>query len=265
MLSRLRSLPVVAGQRLRLSGPVLLASLLLWLASTSSASGLAARKPTLERTPEWGRLVILWHTMLDHSAEVIYSAARLRELAGQMDQMDADAAGLVKLGLLAVPVAANLSRLFHDRYEYIATRHYTTESQVKLTGLEAAAATAHWIVELQFAVLRRGLRADGAPVDAAAIESTISYELSFLREYDRFEAEGESRRQALLEQQAAGKEVDLKAFEDECERRRLRLLEAYHNRSIRPSRSVKALLPYLVALTRCRPASPLESSSLPGF
>lgn len=68
------------------------------------------------------------------------------------------------------------------------------------------------------------------------------------------------RRKELLDQQAKGKEVDLKAFDNDCERRRNLLLDAYRGRSIRPSHSVQALVPYLTALTRWRPPAPAGTS-----
>lgn len=232
---------------------LLLLSQACWLLPAARAGSKA---PSLEKTPEWGRLVTLWHAMLDHSSDLVYSPARFQELAKQMDAVDADVAELVKAGLLSVPVAAGLARLFHDRYQYILTRHYTSQSEIKLSGLEAAAAASHWIVELQLGVLRRGsVGPDGRPAPSDAIESTIAYELSFLEEYNRFEAEVEKRREVLAQQQAAGKEVDTKAFDDDCERRRLLLLEAYQGHRIRVSRSVRSLLPQVMALTRSRPAA----------
>ena len=254
------------------TGGLLPAARLLWLAllvlTLPAVAAPASLDPALTRSSEWQRLVALWSTMLDHSSDVIYSPARFEQLAGEADAVDGLTGALAKRNLLPPPIASDLAKLFRDRYEYIGSRHYTTESEVSLTAPEAAAATAQWIVELQLAFVR------GAPdttkqqqTQIAHAEQSISYELSFLREYRDFEAEADDRRNRLIAQQSQGKEVDSQAFENDCQRRRKLLVDAYHRRRIRPSRPVRALLPYVVALTRAgRPVVPGEPSDLlPGL
>ncbi len=235
----------------------------------TGAMGFAAdRLGALEKAPEWQQLAALWQAMLDHSSNVIYSPERFQELAKDMDAVETQAAALVKRGLLPAGAAPDLTRLFHDRYEYLRTRHYTTDSHVGLTAGEAAAVTSQWIIELQLAGARQvnpDPREDRAALSRA--EASIVYELGFLTAYQKLESEAQTRRKELLDEQAAGKEVDLKALDNDCERRRNLLLEAYRGRSLRAPRSVRSLMPYLTSLTRLRPPSPpaVSPPTVPGL
>jgi hypothetical protein len=235
-----------------------------WGLLAAAAVGHASGARSLAGSEQWGRLVALWHTMLDHSSETIYSRVRFQELVKDMDVMDSDLSELAKLGLLREGVAADLRRLFHARYEYILTRHYTTESHLRTTEEEAAAATARWVIELQLAGLR-AVPAGGKESRGmiAGAESSIAYELSFLYQYDKLEASMSKRRQELEAKKAPGQELDMQPFENDCIRRRLLLLDAYGAHRIRVAAPVKALMPYVVSLTRARPSPPLAAAPSP--
>jgi len=242
--------------------PLLLATLIACCVLISAASSLApSEKPRLEVAPEWQRLAELWQTMVDHSSDRVYNPPAFRELARSFDSVDGDTAALVKRGLLPSAVALDLTHLFHSRYQYISERHYTTESQITLTATEAAAATAHWIIELQLAALRRaGAGPDVERKAMAQSQSPILYELSFLEECEKFQDEAERRRRGLADKQAAGENVDFKPFENERHRRTLLLLDAYQSKRIPISKSARALMPYIQSLTTL-PVTSMQPSS----
>jgi hypothetical protein len=243
------------------------AALTVLCALVLAAPAIAGRpsvRPQLESAPEWLRLAALWQTMLDHSSDVVYSPTRFRELAKDIDAIDVDLAALVKRGLLPRPISSGLARLFHARYSYLLEHHYTEESDITVTDIEAAVVTAQWVVELQLAAIRQASRGQEAERKTiAGAEDTIVWELSFLQEYEAFKGEAEKRRQALADRQAAGENVDFRPFESERIRRSLNLLDAYRSRRIPISRSVRELMPYLVSLTTLTgPTTP--SSPVPG-
>lgn len=139
------------GARLRLLALCCFGSLL----AIASPSLAANRTEALGQTAEWKRLAALWQTLLDHSSGAVFSRARFRELVKDMDRVSADTAALSKRDLLPAEVATDLAKLFHDRYQYLDTRYYTTESNVTLAAAEAAGATADWIIELHLAAVRQ--------------------------------------------------------------------------------------------------------------
>jgi len=196
------------GRSHLLSHLLLACGCILLLASAAMAAR-PFRAVELESTPEWNRLAVLWQAMMDHSSDVIYSPTRFQELVKEVDAIDVDLAALTKRGLLPRPIAIDLKRVFHARYEYLREHYYTSESQVTLPAMESAAITAHWVVELQLGALRR---ANAGPEPdrklMARAQSAIACELSFLETYERFRAEVEKRRQALVEEQKSGKDVD---------------------------------------------------------
>lgn len=246
------------SERSRWLAALLFGLALAWLARSLSA----AATPPLEYTPEWRRLVALWHVLLDHSSNAIYSPARLQSLAPEMERMEADLGKLAAEKRLAPAIADGLRGIFRDRHQYLEQRHYSTEPQVSLSATEAAAATAQWVIELELEMVRRSSPPpESARRELAASSRVIEYELAFLRALREFEAETERRRQALADREATGEEVDWKTFENECQRRRNLLLDAYHKRRLRPGRAVRELVPYMLMLTTARPPAPAEGEA----
>jgi hypothetical protein len=235
---------------------VWLGVLLVALACSAAASAAAEqRRNRLLDTEEGPRLVRLWHDMLDHSSDRIYSPTLFRELADDLEAAEADLAALSKRRVLDEPDAKCLARLFRLRYAYISEWHYTDQSTIRLSGEEATRKTALWIVELQLAVLRRPPTSKAEEELARAAVRNIAYELAFIHHLDQFEAESDRRRMALRERADAGENVDLEAFENEYLARRGLLLLAYGQRRLPRVRSVDEILPYLVALTRAEPSA----------
>lgn len=237
----------------------LLAALVVLCPRPGAARG--GSRGELGDAPEWRRLAELWQTMIDHSSDAIYNPTAFRDLARTLDTLDVDIPALVKHGLLPAGAGPGLTHLFHTRYQYISERHYTTESQITLTAIESAAATSHWVLELQLAALRRA--GAGPEVERKTLEqlrAPILYELSFLEEYERFQDEAEKRRKALADRQAAGENVDFKPFESERHRRTILLVDAYQTRRIPISKSARALMPYIESLTTL-PLNPRQTTS----
>lgn len=220
------------------------------LCLTSAAAGRPSLSPQLPSAPEWLRLASLWQTMLDHSSNAIYSPTRFRELAKDVDAIDVDLTSLVKRGLVSKPISEELAHLFHVRYSYLLEHHYTEESNITVTDLEAAVLTSRWVVELQLTTARRAAQTPGAdPGTIPGAEDVMVRELSFLREYEEFQDQAEKRRQALADRQAAGENVDFRPFERERITRGMHLLDAYRSRKIPTSRAVREVMPYLISLT----------------
>jgi hypothetical protein len=219
--------------------------------------------PTVPECPERHRLVDLWHAMLDHSSDFIYNHTLFLELGKDLTQADSDIGALVERGAFSKPIADDLRGLFHSRYDYIEEYHYTDQARFLLTAAQSARITAQWLVELQLDVIRRA-RAMPEPDErlAAAAESNLAYELTFLQHLDKFEGQADQRRDKLKAGEESGEEVDWQAFENDCQRRRNLLLEAYRQRRLPRVRSVERLMPYLVALTTSQP-SPASTSRDP--
>ncbi|MCJ7751587.1 MAG: hypothetical protein MUQ65_10920 [Armatimonadetes bacterium] len=204
-------------------------------------------------TQEGRRLVVLWHAMLDHSSDAVYSPELFRELAAKLEAADADFVALAQRGVLSRSRGEQLRALFHTRYRYIQSCHYSNRSTIRVSGAEASRTTAQWVIELQLSVLRRAPTSKAERELAEAAIKNLSYELTFLHHLDAFEAESDRRRVALMDKEAAGGKVDLEAFEREYQYRRSRLLEAYRQKKLSKVRAVEEMLPYVVALTRARP------------
>lgn len=206
----------------------------------------------MAETLEWQRLVTLWHALLDHSSDAVYSPPLFRGLVEDLDRADEDLKGLADRDLLPVQSAADLRWVLHGRYQYIKDYHYAKHSRVSLSASEASRAAAWWIIELQLSLLRDG------PADsdlAEAARSNIAYQLTFLHHLEQFEAEVARRRKRLTNDEKGGKSVDWDAFDADCQRRRNLLLDAYRQRKLPSVRSKEALLPYMLALTSAPPAS----------
>ena len=238
-----------------------IAVLLAVLPRRSAAADLGAAM----QAPEWQRLVNLWHAMLDHSSDLIYSPDLFQELVKDIDRADGDVASLGKSGLMPASVTADLRSLFHARYEHLKERHYTNQARVTLTAAEASRSAAHWVVENQLSVLRRAAEDDGEPRLVEAARSNITYQLTFLHHLNEFEAEADRRRRNLKAKEEAGETVGWEGFDSDCERRRNLLLEAYRQRRLPRVRSVEALAPYVFALTTCQASPPARSAKAPGF
>jgi hypothetical protein len=238
--------------------------LFILLAGASHSSSVRDLGP-LADAPEWQRLVTLWHALLDHSSDVIYSRPRFDELVKDLDHSDSDLTALADRDLLPRQAADGLRRLVHARYAYIADHTYTTRYQVQMTGLQSARSAASWVLELQLSVLRSAYPDPDANRDLiAAAESNLTYELTFLHHLDAFEAEGARRRLALKTKEDQGQTVDWPAFDADYHRRCNLLLEAYRARRLPRARAVGDLLPFLRSLTRSRPLPPAATADLPG-
>ncbi len=250
---------LLRGVLLALLPALLVALLLAPAAADVDAAGEA---------PEWRGLVTLWHTMLDHSSDAIYSPALFDELAANLDASDDGLTALSQRRLVPEAVADTLRRLLHSRYEYIDERHYIGQARVSQSALEASVATAHWLVERELDLLRRAYVDPDLNRDAiSASESHLAFQLTFIHHAEALEAGAEQRRQELSLRQETGEAVDWRAFENECQRRRQLLLDAYCVRRLRTAPPVQAVMPYLFALTRARPDGPSEISdaALPGL
>jgi len=249
-------------------GRLLLRGVLLALLLASLLAPAAADVDAAGQTPEWSGLVTLWHTMLDHSSDAIYSPALFDELASDFDAADNGLTALSQRRLVPEDVANTLRRLFHSRYEYIDDCHYTDQARVSQASLRAAVATAHWLVERELNLLRRAYINPGLNREAiSGSESHLAFQLTFIHHAEALEVGAEQRRRELSAQQEAGQTVDWRAFENDCQRRRQILLDSYRVRRLSTARPVQAVLPYVFALTRARPAGPPEISdaAFPGL
>jgi len=239
-----------SGGRVTWATPTLSACLLLLLLLALGVSARADVGQAAE-TAEWQRLLTLWHAVLDHSCNAVYSPTLFQKLAADLDKAEEDLRVLADQGLLSAGVAVDLRSLFHGRYEYLKDYHYAKHSRVRLSASAASRCAAWWIIELQLALLRDG-SADRDLVEAA--KSNIGYQLTFLHYLEKFESEVARRRKQFMDGEKEGKSVDWNAFEADCQRRRNSLLDAYRQRKLPRARSKDALLPYIFALTTTRPA-----------
>lgn len=262
------SLPSGAGHFAPRLGRRLLRGVLLALLPALLFSPAAADVDAAREAPEWSVLVTLWHTMLDHSSDAIYNPALFDELAGDIDDADDGLTALYQRRLVPEEVANTLRRLLHSRYEYINERHYTHQARVSHAAFQAAVTTAHWLVERELDLLRRAYADLSLDRDAiSASESHLAFQLTFIHHAEALEAGVRQRRLELSIQQEAGQAVDWRAFENDRQRRRQLLLDAYCVRRLRTARPVQAVMPYLFALTRACPDGPPEISdaALPGL
>ncbi len=222
----------------------------------STATQARAAEKSCDRfleTEQAPRLVRLWHDMLDHSSDLIYSPTVFQALAGDLEAAEADLSALREDGVLSVSCADCLRRLFHARYRHIREWHYTTRSAIRLSGPEAYRNTAHWVVEMQLSLLCRPPTCEAERELAKAAVANVAYQLTFLHHLDQFEAESDRRRMALRDKADAGGDVDLEAFEEEYLGKRSLLLAAYRQKSLPRVRSVEEVMPYVLALTRAKP------------
>lgn len=220
-------------------------------------------RPSFVDTEEGRRLVVLWHAMLDHSCDAVYSPELFRGLAARLAQVDADFSALAERGALSRRRGEQLRTLFHMRYRYIQGCHYSNRSTIRVSGADASRTTAHWVIELQLSVLRREPTSRAERELAEAAITNLTYELTFLQQLDAFEAESDRRRMALMDREEAGEEVAMDAFQREYEYRRSLLLEAYRKKKLPKARAVEEMLPYVLALTRARPLPHIAGGESP--
>lgn len=227
----------------------LAAALALLLSLGADARG--ADPTALRETAEWGRLVTLWHTLLDHSSNRILSRARFAELAKDMERAEDDISALVAREALSAETGATLRWVLHRRYQYLSDQHYSLRSRVFMEEGEAAAVAAGWLIEHHLEAMRvMGSEGRG--------RSELAYQLGFLHHLGKFEEEVERRRQKLEREESEGGRVDWQAFDNECHRRRNLLLRAYRTQRLPRVRSVEDVLPHLIALTTTQPPGPPE-------
>lgn len=232
--------------------PVLL--LAGFLMCISVGSSLAARTRDFIETTEGQRLVRLWHTMIDHSSNVIYSPEHFAKLADDVEQAEQDLNALARRAAIDADTAAHLSDLFAMRYEYIRTWHYTTRSVIELSGIESTGNAARYVIELQLCVLRRPLIAKADRELATAARENLERQLVFIAHLERFEEEADRRRAALKGREEAGEKVDWERFEGEYVWRRSELVKAYENRRLPAIRWVTEMMPWVLALTEAEPS-----------
>lgn len=238
--------------RLSPSHRLLTLSALLFLSSRVWA---ANDKPALQDTVAWGRIVTVWHIMIDHSSGAIFSSERLQAILPQLDQAEAAITELVSQQLLPQEVGEELRRVLHSRRQYIQGRCYPTSARSDLTQAEATRSASHWVMEMQYSLLRQqspSIQLD--PKLRDAIRANLERELSFQRQLADLEAKQEQRRQALTqEQEERETRVDWNQFEEKCAREWRSLFAAYQERRVPVDRATRRLVPYLMDLTTSQP------------
>lgn len=235
------------------------------LALSAASPPADASVGEIEQAVEWQRLVDLWHALIDHSSNLVYSPSRLRELVKDLNAVDGELSSLSESGLLRAEISDGLRWVFHTRYQYLHERHYANQAHIAITEAEAARNAAHWVIELQLSLLRRVGAGESREKLVEAATANIAYELTFLHHSDKFEAEVDRRGSELRKQEEAGETVDWDRFRFDCQRRRNALLKAYRNRKLPRVRAVEALLPCVIALTdgqrSTRPAAELPAGA----
>ena len=235
--------------------PLACSLVLLALITSSAVADVAAARDT----PEWPRLARLWHAMLDHSSDRIFSPESFAELSPSLAKADTDIGALWERGLLSKEMAPRLRWLFHLRYDYIDQHHYPKQPHSSVTDLQSAYMTALWLVERDFNSLRA--TRISPPDSAERVRADLAYQLSFIYQYEEFETDTEARRMALQRRADQEETVDWASFENDCQRRRNLLLEAYHRERIRTADVIARLLPYALALNESAvPASPTSAA-----
>ncbi len=240
-------------------------SCVIALALCVASSPADASVGAIAEAVEWQRLVNLWHALIDHSSNLVYSPSRLRELVKDVDAAEGDLSALSESGLLRAGISDGLRWVFHTRYQYLDERHYANQAHIAITEAEAARNAAHWVIELQLSMLRRVGAGGGRGKLVEAATANIAYELTFLHHSDKFEAEVDRRGSELRRREEGGETVDWDRFRFDCQRRRNALLKAYRSRRLPRVRAVEALLPYVIALTdgqrSTRPAAELPAGT----
>ena len=234
------------------------AHLLLWCSSALLVLALPLpakdSRSALQDTVEWGRMVLLWHCLLDHSSSVIYDPERFKAAAPDLDKVDAGIAALVSRKLLSQDAGDRLRGLFQARYRYLQDRCYPASAASEADSREAARRASHWVMELQFNLLRQQSRQ--GPVGRElrdAIHTNLARELTFQQRLADLEQEQARRREALAKKEEQKEPVDWTRFESESTERWLSLYNAYQNRALREDRTASRLVPYLVDLTTAQP------------
>lgn len=219
----------------------------------------AEETPAYQNTVEWGRLVRLWHELLDHSSGQTYRPERFGETAPDRESIDADLASLVSQKLLPADVGEGLRRVFHARYQYVKERCYPTSARTQETSTEALRGASSWVVEMQLSLLRQQSwsgRLD--PKLSKAIQTNLTNELSFQFRLADLESELTRRREELAKQEQA----DWDKFNRAAAKQYAELAQAYQNRRLPRDRAVSRLVPYLVALTQATPSEKAGATSL---
>jgi len=251
-----------SGRRWRRLDLALLGMLILCGVLCSSAPARRASRPrdlaALETTAEWVRVARLWQDLMDQA-----------ELAERLEAAEADLEALTKRtaarrALLSHELAAEIRALLRERFRYLRERSTPTPGGVRLNELEAAVESSQWVVEMQLSVLRKagpwGARPDEKLAEAA--RGNLEYELTFLHHHRVFQAGLLGRLAEISKQEQEGKTVDRTAFEAECERKRRALVDAYRKRKLPRVRVVRAVIPYVLALTQ-RPAPQVPAALSP--
>lgn len=229
---------------------VLLAALCL---GCPSAAG-AAEKISYQDTAEWGRLVRLWQTLLDHSSGAIYSAERFKDLASALECADADLDSLAGKKLLAREQVDGLRRTFHSRYGYVKDQCYGAGRARRLDALESAGSASQWITEMQLDLLRQSSKAGTLDRKLSdAIRTNLVTECTFQRSLEVVQADLAARQQALKPEEQGPDSAARARFEQDSRQRRRRLLEAYEDRRLPRDREIERLVPYLMELTKAQP------------
>lgn len=241
------------------------AQVLLCCTLLLTLSGLASarRAPAVESIPEWVRLSVVWNTLTDHSAGLLFSEERLHELVPDIDRARADLDALVAQRALPADTAAVLLTVLQERYRYVEEHCYGSSSRQELTRLAGSEAASRWVVEMQLDLLRRPV-ASGAPTAAVqpdrklqrAVQASLTNELSFLWQCRAARGDLLRRQQELDGREARGEEVDRTRVDLEWTRRQQALVEAYQQHRVRVDHAIRRLVPYLIRLALTPPPPP---------
>lgn len=234
---------------------------------------LARENAAYRATPEWVRVVTVWHVVLDHSQGTIYSLDRFKEAAPGLDRADKDLHALAARGLLSRDLAEGLVWVLRTRYSYVRDHCYVTTSQVTRDEVEAARGASMWVMEMQLAMLRQQPLSEQLDVKLReAIRANLVTELTFQRSLvalgdtprvkeppaDRGPAAGQA--EPKRDEAAQAKRLQ------ESLRRQRQLLIAYRDGKLPRDRTAQRLAPYVMELTQTPPERDMPAappSSLP--
>ncbi len=249
---------------LRRRAPLWGALALVLLAVTA---GLADKNtPAMQNTVEWGRLVSFWHLLLDHSSGTVYSPERFTDAAPKLDTAESDINSLVVKKLLPQDLGEPLRRVFRARYEYLQERCYPSTGHVSQSSTEAVESASHWVVEMQFTLLRRQTRAGKSDRKLLeAIQANLTTELAFQQAAADLKRQDTQEREALTKKEAEKEKVDWSQFDARCAKRWQSLLAAYGKRQPPRDRALPRLVGLVMDLTDAQPPDTSADQLSPGL
>ena len=217
------------------------------------SSGIAKEKISIQNTVEWNHLVSLWHVMLDHSSNVIYSPERFKEVAPLLERADTDITALITKGVVTKDTGESLRWIFHTRHDYIKDQIYGVTATRQQDNLQAAASASQWTVEMQLDVLRQLYRSDTPDKKLLeAVRSNLTLELTFQRRLTIVQGTVAQTETASSEDTKQSDAAQVKQAQD-AHKQRQSLMQAYEKRKLPRDRAVQDLLPYIFELTKAQP------------